>query len=231
MWPSHVVLCSFLFRSIIHSYGLTPGCLVLGSSGIYQPESFKREAKYGLTVLTTTDKGLLQYLSQVMAQVDSWLLNGDVQRFVVVVSGVESGATLERWQFNVALDDEAGTTTTGGNGGLENITNTNNSNNNNSDDGGGGGKRNTTTAAKKKKNTTTKKKTIKEINGEIQAIVRQITASVTFLPLLNEPCSFDLLVYTKKDAQVPTKWEDSDPCYIMNSQEVKLRSFTTSVRK
>ena len=202
----------------------------IGSAGIYQPESFKREAKYGLTVLTTTDKGLLQYLSQVMAQVDSWLLNGDVQRFVVVVSGVESGATLERWQFNVALDDEAGTTTTGGNGGLENITNTNNSNNSDSDDGGGG-KRNTTAAAKKKKNTTTKKKTIKEINGEIQAIVRQITASVTFLPLLNEPCSFDLLVYTKKDAQVPTKWEDSDPCYIMNSQEVKLRSFTTSVRK
>ena len=33
----------------------------------------------------------------------------------------------------------------------------------------------------------------------------------------------------KKDVAVPTKWEDSDPCYIMNSQEVKLRSFTTSV--
>lgn len=52
---------------------------------------------------------------------------------------------------------------------------------------------------------------------------------VTFLPLLNEPCSFDLLVYTNKTAVVPKKWEDSDPRYIMNSQEVKLRSFTTSV--
>lgn len=54
---------------------------------------------------------------------------------------------------------------------------------------------------------------------------------VTFLPLLNEPCSFDLLVYTDKDAVVPQKWEDSDPRYIMNSQNVKLRSFTTSVHK
>jgi hypothetical protein len=54
---------------------------------------------------------------------------------------------------------------------------------------------------------------------------------VTFLPLLSEPCSFDLLVYTNKKATVPKKWEDSDPRYIMNSQEVKLRSFTTSVRK
>ena len=52
---------------------------------------------------------------------------------------------------------------------------------------------------------------------------------VTFLPLLDEPCSFDLLVYTNKSAIVPIQWEDSDPRYIMNSQEVKLRSFTTSV--
>ena len=33
--------------------------------GIYQPETFKRESKYGLTVLTTTDEGLLHYLNQV----------------------------------------------------------------------------------------------------------------------------------------------------------------------
>lgn len=56
-----------------------------------------------------------------------------------------------------------------------------------------------------------------------------ILFQVTFLPLLSEPCSFDLLVYTNKTAVVPKKWEDSDPRYIMNSQEVKLRSFTTSV--
>jgi len=76
-----------------------------------------------------------------------------------------------------------------------------------------------------------KVKTEKEINSEIAAIIRQITASVTFLPLLNEPCSFDLLVYTNKDANVSKKWEDSDPRYIVNSQQVKLRSFTTSVHK
>ena len=164
--------------------------------GIYQPETFKREAKYGLTVLTTTDGGLLKYLKQVMDQVEAWLLRGDVQRLVVVVAGIDSGETLERWQFNVMLDEE----------------------NNNSENQMSNNK------------SAQPKKTIKEIHGEIQAIIRQITASVTFLPLLNEPCSFDLLVYTNKEAVVPTKWEDSDPCYIMNSQEVKLRSFTTTVR-
>ena len=131
-----------------------------------------------------------------MDQVEAWLLRGDVQRLVVVVAGIDSGETLERWQFNVMLDEES-----------------NNSENQMSNN-----------------KSAQPKKTIKEIHGEIQAIIRQITASVTFLPLLNEPCSFDLLVYTNKEAVVPTKWEDSDPCYIMNSQEVKLRSFTTSVR-
>lgn len=130
-----------------------------------------------------------------VTQVETWLLRGDVQRLVVVVSGIDSGDTLERWQFNVTVDD----TEADGENQVPNSSNV------------------------------PQKKTVKEIHSEIQAIIRQITASVTFLPLLSEPCSFDLLVYTKKDAAVPKKWEDSDPCYIMNSQEVKLRSFTTSV--
>lgn len=45
-------------------------------------------------------------------------------------------------------------------------------------------------------------KSEKEVMGEIQAIIRQITASVTFLPLLEESCSFDLLVYTDDDVEV-----------------------------
>jgi mitotic spindle assembly checkpoint protein MAD2 len=166
-------------------------------SGIYMPETFKRESKYGLTVLTTTDEGLLRYLHQVQSQVTEWLLSGNVQRLVVVVQGVDSMETLERWQFNVSVERD----------GNENKTpNTKSGNNNNS-------------------------KSVKDIHNEIQAIVRQITASVTFLPLLQEPCTFDLLVYTDKDIHIPQKWADSDPCYILNSAEVKLRSFTTTVHQ
>lgn len=33
-----------------------------------------------------------------------------------------------------------------------------------------------------------KEKTEKEIHNEIQAIIRQITASVTFLPVIEEKC-------------------------------------------
>lgn len=74
-------------------------------------------------------------------------------------------------------------------------------------------------------------KTDKEIAGEISAIIRQITGSVTFLPLLDEACSFDLLVYAREQVSVPMEWEDSDPKYIANGTEVTLRSFTTKVHK
>ena len=74
-------------------------------------------------------------------------------------------------------------------------------------------------------------KSDKEIQSEIAAIQRQITASVTFLPLNDEPCAFDLLVYTDSGVEVPRAWEESDPRLIVNSDEVKLRSFTTKVHR
>ena len=114
-------------------------------------------------------------------------MNGSVQKLVLVVKGVDSAETLERWVF----DCEA--------------TKTND------------------------KCDVKSTKPEKEIMNEIQAIMRQITASVTFLPLLNEPCCFDLLVYADQEASVPVTWEDSDPCFIANSEEVRLRSFTTKV--
>ena len=139
---------------------------------------------------------------------ESWLTDGDVQRLVVVVSGIDSGETLERWQFNVSVE----------NGQNAHVGTDENVSHNVVKKSMGGDKAKGTGS-----------KTVNEVHDEIQAIIRQITASVTFLPLLNEPCSFDLLIYTNKKAVVPQKWVDSDPRYIMNSQEVKLRSFTTSV--
>jgi len=58
-------------------------------------------------------------------------------------------------------------------------------------------------------------KSAKDIQSEISAIIRQITSSVTFLPLLEVPCTFDLLVYTPNNLEVPVAWEESDPKYII----------------
>lgn len=45
------------------------------------------------------------------------------------------------------------------------------------------------------------------------------------------PGAFDLLVYTDKDMVVPEKWVESGPQIIEQSEEVRLRSFTTSIHK
>mmetsp|Transcript_15240 Transcript_15240/g.38460 ORF Transcript_15240/g.38460 Transcript_15240/m.38460 type:complete len:203 (-) Transcript_15240:36-644(-) len=71
----------------------------------------------------------------------------------------------------------------------------------------------------------------KVVREEIQAIMRQITASVTFLPLIEERCGFDVLIYTDKDASVPDAWEESDAKMIPNAREVRLRSFSTKIHK
>lgn len=52
--------------------------------------------------------------------------------------------------------------------------------------------------------------------------MRQITSSVSYLPLLEDRCSFEILVYTDKQAEVPITWENSDPRMVANSQQVKV---------
>ncbi|RGB31156.1 HORMA domain-containing protein [Rhizophagus diaphanus] len=76
-----------------------------------------------------------------------------------------------------------------------------------------------------------KQRTDQEIKNEIQAIIRQITASVTFLPVLEDECTFNILAFTDKDAEVPAEWDDSDPLIIQNPEYVRLRSFSTKNHK
>ncbi|KAK2852033.1 hypothetical protein Q5P01_008309 [Channa striata] len=82
-----------------------------------------------------------------------------------------------------------------------------------------------------KESSAPREKSMKSIQEEIRSVIRQITATITFLPLLETPCAFDLLVYTDKDLVVPDKWEESGPQIINQSEELRLRSFSTSIHK
>ncbi|KAJ9582432.1 hypothetical protein L9F63_003230 [Diploptera punctata] len=74
-------------------------------------------------------------------------------------------------------------------------------------------------------------KDIKVIQREIREVMRQILATVSFLPLLDCVCCFDILIYTVPDCEVPDEWDETQPCFIANSQEVRLRTFSTSLHK
>ncbi|DBA99158.1 hypothetical protein WJX82_001946 [Trebouxia sp. C0006] len=162
---------------------------ILYQRGIYPPDNFEQRKQYGLSIMVSTDTGLTDYLSTVLEQMSDWLVRGELQKMVLVITSSETKETLERWTFDLQTDKSVV-------------------------DG-----------------RSAPEKSDKEITSEIQAIIRQITASVTFLPLLNDACTFDLLVYTDAASSVPTEWEDSDPRFIQNAADVKLRSFTTKVHK
>lgn len=81
--------------------------------------------------------------------------------------------------------------------------------------------------------TNPKTKTDNQVRAEIAAIIKQITASCTFLPVLDEQCAFQILAYTDKHTDAPVDWIDSDARLIAEGQaeQVKLRSFSTHVHR
>ncbi|QLL33482.1 hypothetical protein HG536_0E03930 [Torulaspora globosa] len=68
-----------------------------------------------------------------------------------------------------------------------------------------------------------------QTQNQIRALIRQITASVTFLPeLANEGnYTFNVLAYTDANAKVPLEWSDSDSKTISNGETVQFKSFRT----
>lgn len=71
---------------------------------------------------------------------------------------------------------------------------------------------------------------MKQIQNGIRDVIRQITASVTYLPLISEAVSFDILFFTDKDTQLPSQeWADSTSHLIPHAEEVQLRSFNTKI--
>ncbi|KAI9371303.1 DNA-binding protein [Aspergillus egyptiacus] len=180
---------------------------ILFQRGVYPPEDFTTVKKYGLNMLVTADDQVKAYIKKIMSQLNKWMLGGKISKLVVVITDKETGEHVERWQFDVQIY----------------------------------GKHTRTQASRKtadkeneaSENTTSEgaaivEKTEKEIQDEIQAIFRQITASVTFLPVLDTECTFNVLVYADADSEVPVEWGDSDAKEIKNAEKVQLRSFSTN---
>jgi len=73
---------------------------------------------------------------------------------------------------------------------------------------------------------------VQERQGSIQKMIRSIANAGYILPYLTEPSTFDLVVYTDKDAQVPEAWASTDPKYVEGSQQaLYVGSFDTRLHK
>ncbi|GKT60875.1 mitotic spindle checkpoint component MAD2 [Colletotrichum tofieldiae] len=174
--------------------------------------SAKLVAEFKPPAAVSSDDQVRAYIKKIMGQLDRWMLRGKISKLVIVITDKDTGEHVERWQFDVEIF----------------------------------GKPSKSSKASKASKTASSKsadqendapaaeadaapeKTEQEIQSEIAAIFRQITASVTFLPQLNGDCTFNVLVYADADSEVPVEWGDSDAKEIVNGERVQLRGFSTS---
>ncbi|CEH15330.1 mitotic spindle checkpoint component mad2 [Ceraceosorus bombacis] len=183
---------------------------ILYQRGVYPPEDFKTVRKYGLQMLVSLDDAMTEYVERAKKQLEEWLLKGAISRVVVAIIDTENGETVERWQFDVNVMNKSHEAN-----GKENEAPVQASS------GKAGAK-----GAKGPK-------TDDQVKAEIAAIIKQITASCTFLPMLEDQCSFTLLAYTNASEPIPIEWAESDARLIAEGQaeQVRLRSFSTAIHQ
>lgn len=68
------------------------------------------------------------------------------------------------------------------------------------------------------------------IRRQIGSILKQIIASVSILPAtpLDTVNSFNILVYTTDNTDVPADWQESNAHIIPNAQQLRFRKIDTS---
>ena len=127
---------------------------ILYQRGIYPPEDFKVVKKYGLNMLVSTDDDVKRYIKRIMKQLHSWMGAGKINKLIVCIVSKETGSTMERWQFDIDIVHPVQAS------------------------------HGTTPVPASSNQEEISLRDEKEIVKEIQSLVRQITASVTFLPEL-----------------------------------------------
>ena len=181
---------------------------ILYQRGVYPPEDFAPVRKYGLPLLRTHDPELAAYIRAVLVQVHRWVLGGKCSRLVLCVVARDDGAVRERWAFDVARPEAEPQPSPPGEG-----------------TGGAGGVPPAETAR-----STDSSAGGPSVQQQIRAVMRQITASVTFLPELPPGAhAFTVLAYTDAHAAVPLEWGDAADPGVQGpgTEAVQFRSFAT----
>ncbi|THY22745.1 mitotic spindle checkpoint component mad2 [Aureobasidium pullulans] len=177
---------------------------ILFQRGVYPPEDFTAVKKYGLNMLVSQDDQVKAYIKKIMSQLNKWMLKSKISKLIIVITSKETGEPVERWQFDVQIFGKESK------------------------------KKGSSKTVDENADSTTEQaneKTDHDVQQEIQSIFRQITASVTFLPMLDGNCTFNVLVYADQDSEVPLEWGDSDAKDIQDAEKVQLRSFSTNNHK
>ncbi|WAQ85827.1 hypothetical protein PtA15_6A456 [Puccinia triticina] len=197
---------------------------ILYQRAIYDQADFKMVKKFGLQMMVVEDEMIADYLKKIVDQVRVWLVEGKISRLVLVIQRKDNGETIERWEFDVHVEhpavDAHGTDTAPPSAQAQPSS----------------------SSATDQRQPRAKSKTLAEVQSEIQVIIRQIIATVSFLPIPEAPrksrvypCSLDspipkaavlvpgtfkVLAHTHSVGQdEATQWNDSDAFDITEGAE------------
>ncbi|OAV88706.1 hypothetical protein PTTG_07790 [Puccinia triticina 1-1 BBBD Race 1] len=188
---------------------------ILYQRAIYDQADFKMVKKFGLQMMVVEDEMIADYLKKIVDQVRVWLVEGKISRLVLVIQRKDNGETIERWEFDVHVEhpavDAHGTDTAPPSAQAQPSS----------------------SSATDQRQPRAKSKTLAEVQSEIQVIIRQIIATVSFLPIPEAPRTFKVLAHTHSVGQdEATQWNDSDAFDITEGAErVKLKSFSTALHR
>lgn len=189
---------------------------ILFQRGIYPGESFTSEQNYGITVLMSTDPKIKDFLCTVLTQLEGKCLvpsQFHANFFLLLSFHFSISEWLQKDQVdkvsmiikNVAADEVVECwdfkVTS------EPIMEGSDPNKVKSD------------------------KDLKKIQAEIRDVMRQIAATVSYLPLLECNCSFDVLIHTRENVEKPDGWGETSNVEIKDGQTVQLKTFSTGLQK
>ncbi|XP_023749554.1 mitotic spindle checkpoint protein MAD2 isoform X5 [Lactuca sativa] len=178
---------------------------ILHLNGVYPEETFERVRKHELQLLISKKRGVKSYLSRLDKQISEWLEAGRLHEIELLIITKATNEVLQSWNFIIATDGEAAPK--GETSDKEIINEID------------------CEAAEKGE------KSDKEIMNEIIDVLRRISATYRVLPLLNEPCIFNVVAHIDMDGSHGTiafKWKDSEH---ERSYMESFRAFSTKILK
>ncbi|KAL7610939.1 hypothetical protein Lser_V15G12294 [Lactuca serriola] len=199
---------------------------ILHLNGVYPEETFERVRKHELQLLISKKRGVKSYLSRLDKQISEWLEAGRLHEIELLIITKATNEVLQSWNFIIATDGEAAPKGEKSDKEIINEIDCEASEKGETSDKEIINEIDCEAAEKG-----LREKSDKEIMNEIIDVLRRISATYRVLPLLNEPCIFNVVAHIDMDGSHGTiafKWKDSEH---ERSYMESFRAFSTKILK
>ena len=75
--------------------------------GVYHSNLYEYETKWDQKVFVCQNEQMQKYVSKMIDSFRIWMLNKEARSIVLVLCDAITDERLERWQFDITLDDES----------------------------------------------------------------------------------------------------------------------------